>query len=96
MSIKKPTVAFRKKCAEYKIKAISFYEEANVARNYSLGEPLTPCDYDFSEKALQDMFNYETYGIGYLCIDGFSETKNGFAIGQKWLNVEIKRKKNAS
>jgi len=77
----------------YKKEAIKFYEDYAYARNFSCGEPILPCPYDFSGQALLAMYEYETFGKGNLEIDCFQKTVNGYAIGQKWLNVEIGRKR---
>ena len=44
---------------------------------------------DFSEKALQVMFEFESRGNGKIEIDCFSATNNGYAVGKKWLNVMV-------
>lgn len=84
---------FIKSAQLYKKVALRIYEETAEARNKSHGEPILPCPYDFSEQALLAMYEYETLGKGYLAIDGFSTQVNGYAIGQKWLNIELGNKK---
>jgi hypothetical protein len=44
---------------------------------------------DFSDKAKQEMFDFESSGRGDIEIDCFSTTNNGFAVGKKWLNVQV-------
>ena len=51
-----------------------------------------PFDCDFSEKAMQEMFEYESFGIGNIDISGFNTIgikPNGYAVGKKWLNVTV-------
>lgn len=40
-------------------------------------------DVDFSNKAKEDMYNYETFGIGYV------NERNGYFLGKKILNLQI-------
>ena len=86
------TRRWNEKSEKYKNKAIEFYEEGNQARHRSLGEPLLPCPYDFSKKAALEMFIFESTGKGNIAMDVFKGTVNGYAIGKKWLDVEINRK----
>jgi len=44
---------------------------------------------DFSEKAAQAMFDFESSGTGQIEIDCFSTSNNGYAVGKKWLNVFV-------
>ena len=47
---------------------------------------------DFSEKAMQEMFEYESNGVGDISIDGFNtigKKVNGYAVGKKWCDVQI-------
>lgn len=37
---------------------------------------------DYSDQALLDLYNQESYG-------GHVDSKNGFAVGKKWLNVYV-------
>lgn len=37
---------------------------------------------DFSDEALVELYNYESYG-------GQISPKNGFAVGKKWLNLNV-------
>lgn len=47
-------------------------------------------DCDFSEQAMQDMYNYETFGKGNINEGIFNGNKtNGYAVGKKWLNVTV-------
>lgn len=49
-------------------------------------------DCDISNKAMQEMFEFETYGRGSIEISGFNTTgkrANGYAVGKKWLNVMV-------
>ncbi len=87
----RPSKKWMKKAELYKTRAIAYFEEANLARHHSLGEPIVPCPYDFSEKAALDMFIYESTGIGDVGIDIFNGKLNGYAIGKKWMDVEINR-----
>ncbi len=67
------TNRYRKMCEIYKI----FSREWNC---------------DFSELALQEMYDFESKGIGDISISGFNVTgkrPNGFAVGKKWLNVQV-------
>lgn len=38
---------------------------------------------DYSDQALLDLYNYESYGTGRV------DPKNGYAVGKKWLNVYV-------
>lgn len=40
--------------------------------------------HDFSDKALIDLYNSESYGTP------FNEGTNGYSLGKKWLNVTVK------
>jgi hypothetical protein len=67
------TYKFKKMCEVYKIFAKEW-------------------DCDFSEKAMQEMFEFESHGKGDIDISGFNVTNkktNGFAVGKKWLNVNV-------
>lgn len=47
---------------------------------------------DFSNQAMQDMFLFESKGVGNIDITGFNTTgkkSNGYAVGKKWLNVSV-------
>lgn len=47
---------------------------------------------DFSDKAMQEMFEFETFGRGRIEITGFNTMgikSNGFAVGKKWVNVTV-------
>ena len=37
---------------------------------------------DFSDESLVELYNYESYG-------GTISPKNGFAVGKKWLNLNV-------
>ena len=78
-----------KKSIIYKEVAIKFYEEAARARYISHKEPILPCPYDFSDKAAQEMYIYESKGIGNIVIDVYSNSLNGYAIGKKWLDTGL-------
>lgn len=49
-------------------------------------------DLDFSKEAMQEMYEYETFGTGDLKIDIFvSRGKvNGYAVGKKKMDITIK------
>ena len=52
-----------------------------------------PWDCDFSQQAMEEMFLFESKGIGDINITGFNATgkkPNGYAVGKKWLNVQVK------
>lgn len=93
MSIR-PSRKWYKKADAYKKKAEDFWQETSLARNFSHGEPIKECPYDFSDKAAQEMFLFESTGKGNIVIDVFSNSLNGYAIGKKWLDVEINRGKS--
>lgn len=47
---------------------------------------------DFSDQAMLEMYEFETFGRGSINITGFNTTgkkANGFAVGKKWLNVSV-------
>lgn len=44
---------------------------------------------DFSQKALEEAFIYESMGIGDEDYRIFSKKINGYVLGKKWLNVTI-------
>ena len=46
---------------------------------------------DFSDKAAQEMFDYESRGIGNIDVDSIFSAKkiNGYALGKKWMDVTI-------
>lgn len=88
----RPSRKWYKKAQEYKKCALSFYTEGVMARHRSLGEPITECPYDFSEKAAVEMYLFESAGIGNVSIDIFNNKINGYAIGKKWYDVEKNRK----
>ncbi len=47
---------------------------------------------DFSKEAMEEMYLYESKGIGSIDISGFNITNkipNGYAVGKKWLNVTV-------
>lgn len=48
-------------------------------------------DCDFSEKAKEDMFVFESTGKGNIDsgIFSYGNKPNGFAVGKKWLNVTV-------
>lgn len=49
-------------------------------------------DCDFSDEAMQEMYEFESFGRGTLSISGFNTSEkrpNGFAVGKKWLNVQV-------
>lgn len=48
-------------------------------------------DCDLSDQAMLDMYNYESSGIGDINISGFNGIgkPNGYAVGKKWLNVQV-------
>lgn len=49
-------------------------------------------DCDFSDKAKKEMFLFESKGIGNIDISGFNASiskPNGYAVGKKWLNVQV-------
>ncbi len=67
------TRRFLKMCEVYKIFASSW-------------------DCDFSKEAMQEMFEFESFGKGNIEINGFNTTgkkPNGYAVGKKWLNVNV-------
>jgi len=46
-----------------------------------------PWDCDFSQQAMEEMFLFESKGIGDINITGFNATgkkPNGYAVGKKW------------
>lgn len=52
-----------------------------------------PWECDLSKEAMQEMFEFESKGIGNIDISGFNTTgekPNGYAVGKKWLNVQVK------
>lgn len=68
------TSRFKKMCEIYKIFAESY-----------------KCD--FSNEAMEEMFLFESRGIGNIDITGsntIGKLSNGFAVGKKWLNVQVK------
>lgn len=44
---------------------------------------------DFSSRAAQALFDYESRGDGFIQLDTFIDTNNGYAIGKKWCDVNI-------
>lgn len=47
---------------------------------------------DFSDQAMLDMYNHETFGIGDIDISGFNTIGskiNGYAVGKKVLNITV-------
>ncbi len=71
--INRVTDRFKKMCEVYKI----------FAKDW---------DCDLSDEAMQEMFEYESLGVGNISIAGFNVTNklpNGFAVGKKWLNVQV-------
>lgn len=49
-------------------------------------------DCDFSIQAMQEMFEFESFGKGNINISGFNtigKRSNGYAVGKKWLNVQV-------
>lgn len=71
----------------YKKHAEDFYYEAAEARYRSLKEIIKICPYNFSEKAAQEMFIFESTGRGNLNSDIFNGSINGYLIGKKWYDV---------
>lgn len=48
---------------------------------------------DFSENAIKELYEFETFGKGNIKISGFNASDkncNGYAVGKKWLNVQVK------
>lgn len=49
-------------------------------------------DCDFSDFAMKEMYEFETFGKGNIEISGFNtigKKSNGYAVGKKWLNVTL-------
>jgi len=47
-------------------------------------------NYDFSDKALEEMYKYETFGEGNINNSIFNTINlNGYFIGKKWLNLTV-------
>lgn len=47
---------------------------------------------DFSESAMLEMYEFETFGKGDIDLTGFNtigKKANGYAVGKKWLNVSV-------
>lgn len=91
----KPSKKWYKKAQLYKKHALNIFNEGMMARHRSLGEPITECYYDFSEKAALEMYLFESSGIGNVSIDIFNSKINGYAVGKKWYDVEISREKES-
>lgn len=49
-------------------------------------------DLDFSLSAMEEMYNFETFGKGNISIEGFNASNNkpnGYAVGKKFLNITV-------
>jgi len=43
----------------------------------------------FTEKDAEELFIYESTGMGNISIDTFNDSSNGFAVGKKWADVQV-------
>ena len=44
---------------------------------------------DYSEQALQEMYDYESTGKGNIAISVFNKSNNAYAVGKKWTDVQV-------
>ena len=64
-------------------------KKAELYKIFSLCVDKDESGESFSEEHAQEMFDWESTGKGHIEIDCFSSTNNGYASGQKWMNVTL-------
>ena len=83
------TEKFKKMCEIYKIFGTEkMWNMENGKKIYYIHGNT----HDFSEEAMKQLYEFETFGKGNLKEQVFNIGKkiNGFAVGKKWLNVQVK------
>lgn len=43
----------------------------------------------FSDKTMEELYLFETYGKGDINIGGFNQSNNGYAVGKRWCDLQV-------